>query len=134
MDENGAQTLRHWTLESGDPLSEGAFVCAEGVLGNAVWARIRGALGTGADPRVTRQLLDLLDLPISELHVDLGAVTYIDSAGIGSLIVTRRQAEFRGITMTFERLAPLVRDALSRAGLLSSFIACEDRHRDESQR
>ncbi len=73
-------------------------------------------------------------LRAAELHVDLGAVTYIDSSGIGALIVTRRQAEFRGVTMTFERLAPVVHDALARAGLLSSFVPHEaDRHLDGCQ-
>ena len=110
-----------WKISSPGPGAGHASLCVEALLQGVVWARFQGPLDTVARPDVTRQLFELLELPIVALNIDLSGVTFVDSSGIGLLIVASTQAELRSIELTLDQASPIVRLALERAGLTQRF-------------
>jgi anti-anti-sigma factor len=51
----------------------------------------------------------LLDSPgLTQIHLDLSGVTYMDSSSLGMLLVLREKAETRGQTIALVRPAPCV--------------------------
>ena len=73
------------------------------------------------DMSATFQLESELDRQIAEggvrrLDIDLADVGFIDSAGLGSLLSTRRRAEDLGIAMTVSRPSDPVRKLLELTG------------------
>jgi anti-anti-sigma factor len=124
-----------WKISSPEPRAGSPTLCVEGLLKGVVWARFRGPLDTVVRPEVTRQLLELLDLPIAALNLDLSGVTFIDSSGIGLLIVASTHALLRGVELTLEHASPVVCVALERTGLAERFnLPCafwtRSRHRN----
>ncbi len=125
MHDGGARARQRWNFEAGQPRPERASVCIERLRSGAVWAKLEGTLDTIAQPRITQDLFDLLQLPINALTLDLGGVTFVDGAGIGLLIVARTQAEFVDIEFTLEHVPQALWQAMSRTGLLASFSVRE---------
>jgi len=128
MHDGEALASHHWNFEAGQREPDRAVVCIEGLLGGVLWVTLQGTLDITAHPGVTQELLDLLKLPVKALNLDLGGVNFIDSSGVGLLIVARTQAEFLGIDFTLEGVPPALRYAMDRAGLLSSFNLREAPH------
>jgi anti-sigma B factor antagonist len=109
-----------WRLEAGHRGASGAFIVEE-MLGEIVWARVQGNLDMAASAVVARQVSELFKLPIRELYLDLSGVTFIDSSGIGALILARAQAALQDIAFMLEGLPEVVRSTLEIAGLASTF-------------
>ena len=51
------------------------------------------------------------------IDVDMRAVTFLDSSGIGMLVAARRAAEIKGITLRLREPGPMVRMVLEVANL-----------------
>jgi anti-sigma B factor antagonist len=51
------------------------------------------------------------------IDVDMSAVTFLDSSGIGMLVAARRAAEVKGITLKLREPGPMVRMVLEVANL-----------------
>jgi anti-anti-sigma factor len=65
------------------------------------------------------QLAD--DSPQKNLVLDLGAVTFMDSSGVGLLIGLRRMCLERGKTLTISNLSPPLKKLLSMLRLTDYF-------------
>ncbi|HEX4431800.1 MAG TPA: STAS domain-containing protein [Frankiaceae bacterium] len=79
--------------------------------------RILGEIDVLAAPDLTR-LLESLDLLATTVHVDLGPVTFIDSAGLKPLIeATRRRRRDAMPPLVFDACSRQVRRLLDCAGL-----------------
>jgi anti-anti-sigma factor len=57
------------------------------------------------------------------IDVDMHAVTFLDSSGLGMLVAARRAAEVKGITLRLREPGPMVRMVLEVANLDSLLIA-----------
>jgi anti-anti-sigma factor len=112
---------QRWKIESGQPGSADATVSVEGALRGVVRARISGSLHTPAAGAATHEIIELLQLPIRALQLDLSGVTFIDSSGLGMLILARRQAELHGVALTLEGVPAQVERVLDATGLASTF-------------
>lgn len=56
-----------------------------------------------------------------KILIDLGNVTYIDSAGIGELVAAYTAAKNRGVSLKLCRLSPKIHDLLTIAQLITVF-------------
>jgi anti-anti-sigma factor len=70
-------------------------------------------------------LLCLHTEAVRSLVVDLGAVTFLDSTGIGALIVLRNESIELGTDLRLRDLPERVRKVLEITGLTSVFSLCE---------
>jgi anti-anti-sigma factor len=119
--ESGAPTAR-WKLAGGDPSPSTAFLCVDSVRDDReVVISVHGALDTGASHLIARQLLELLAEPILTVTLQLDAVTFIDSSGIGVLTIARTHAHQRGIRFFLRSVPPTVRAVLEGAGMIDFF-------------
>lgn len=73
-------------------------------------------LSTVAD--LDRALLAAFDTTAERVVADLAAVTFIDSAGINTLLKSRRLADERGRRFQITNAAGVVRDVLDMTGVL----------------
>ena len=64
---------------------------------------------------VLRQVV--ADKQNGRIDVDMHAVTFLDSSGIGMLVAARRAAELKGITLRLREPGPMVRMVLEVANL-----------------
>lgn len=64
---------------------------------------------------VLRQVV--ADKQSGRIDVDMHAVTFLDSSGIGMLVAARRAAEIKGITLRLREPGPMVRMVLEVANL-----------------
>jgi anti-sigma B factor antagonist len=60
---------------------------------------MQGELDLAAAPALQGELLALVARPVPALTLDLGAVTFLDSSGLGALYRTRQAAEEQGIPL-----------------------------------
>jgi anti-sigma B factor antagonist len=114
-----------WKIESGLPGCAEATVAVEGVLGGVVYARVSGSLHARAAGAATQEIIELLRLPIRALRLDLSGVTFIDSSGLGVLILARGHAELHGVPFTLEGVPGHVERAFDAAGLAATFDRAE---------
>jgi len=77
-------------------------------------------LGTG-DVQLRQIITDLLDRGEKKILLDLGAVSYMDSAGTGELVASYTSANNRGATLKLLNLSAKVRDLLMFTQLISVF-------------
>jgi anti-sigma B factor antagonist len=67
---------------------------------DSVWVTATGEIDSSSAPQFRRILDGLLDEPgLSEIVVDLGGVTFLDSAGLCVLAATHRRSKGRGIRL-----------------------------------
>jgi anti-anti-sigma factor len=119
--EPSAPTAR-WKLASGNPAPSTAFLCVDSVRGDReVVVSLHGALDTGASHLIARQLLELIAEPIRAITLQLGAVSFIDSSGIGVLTIARTHAHQRGIRFFLQSVPPAVLAVLRVAGMVEFF-------------
>ena len=67
--------------------------------GPAACVSAAGEVDSTSAPVLRRQLDDLLDSDVREFTVDLGRVTFLDSAGLCVLAAAHRRAVRQGVTM-----------------------------------
>lgn len=82
---------------------------------------LQGDLDLANAPLVRTELLGTLEKGIDHLVVDLGLLTFLDSAGIGVLVVVRKLAMEREVVLQLESVPPQARQALEKCGLAEMF-------------
>ena len=86
--------------------------------GGSATAELRGEFDMAATFTVEPALERLLDEPgLEALTIDLGALRFIDSTGVGVLIRLHDEARARGIGLTFAPGPPEVQRVFAVAGL-----------------
>ena len=88
---------------------------------------LQGALTLGDGTRKLRQLvLDTLDAGKKKIVLNMAAVHYIDSSGLGELIAALTTVKHRGGQMKLMKLTPRVRDLVQLTKVYSLFEFFED--------
>lgn len=82
-------------------------------LGGAVLITVRGEV----DAPVVHRLSGAINAAISEhrptqIRLDLGLVTYLDSTGLGALLAGRKRANDEGVRLCVTDAAPAIRRVL----------------------
>jgi anti-anti-sigma factor len=79
---------------------------------------VSGELDMAAAFKLESELDEALAAPdMQAVVLDLAEVTFIDSAGLGSLLAIRERAQQRGIDLAIARVSDRVRRVLDVAGL-----------------
>ncbi|MBG0562470.1 STAS domain-containing protein [Actinoplanes aureus] len=73
--------------------------------------------------QVLQQVLDRRDC--AHVEVDMSAVTFLDSSGLGMLVAARRAAEAQGATLRLRAPGPMVRMVLEVTNLYQQFVVEE---------
>jgi anti-anti-sigma factor len=114
--------IAQWKLAGGDPAPSTSFLCVDSVRDDReIVVSLHGALDTAASHLIARQLLELLAEPIRTITLHLGAVTFIDSSGIGVLTIARTRAHQRGIRFFLRGVPSTVLAVLEVAGMIEFF-------------
>jgi anti-anti-sigma regulatory factor len=88
-------------LRGHDARGDFAFVVVhETGRGTVAW--LRGDLDVATSPSLLRQLIETLNLPLTNLVVDLADVRDIDRHGLATLRVAQKRAIMRGVDLSFE--------------------------------
>jgi anti-sigma B factor antagonist len=80
-----------------------------------------GELDLANSPLVRTELLATLALGCEHLTVDLGALRFLDSSGMGVLVVVRKRALEQDGSLQLVHVPPAVRMVLDRCGLAELF-------------
>ena len=67
--------------------------------GSSVCVTAAGEIDSSSAPLLREQLDTMLESPLTELTIDLGGVTFLDSAGLCVLAATHRRAVRQDVTM-----------------------------------
>lgn len=78
---------------------------------------VRGEIDVCSSPQLRDQLLWVIHRHGARLTLDLGGVTFMDCAGIGALLATRRRAQFNGGWLRIGRASPRVQRILALASV-----------------
>jgi anti-sigma B factor antagonist len=78
---------------------------------------IRGEIDILSAPELRDELLRVIRHRGSRLALDLAGVTFIDCAGVGVLLATRRRAQLEDGSVEVIRASPRVRRMISLLGL-----------------
>jgi anti-sigma B factor antagonist len=81
---------------------------------------VQGEVDIDTAPRMRRALVDAADRGVPVL-VDLGAVTFMDSAGFGVLVAAQRDVAAAGTTMRLRGVSGRIRQLLALLGLDAVF-------------
>jgi len=82
-------------------------------------------LGSG-DVRLRQIIRDLLDREEKSILLNLGKVSYMDSAGVGELVASYTTATNRGADLKLLNLTAKIRDLLQFTQLISVFESFSD--------
>jgi anti-sigma B factor antagonist len=82
-----------------DPQSGDLATIDVSVDGASATVRAAGEIDSTTAPLLNQQLSALLDTEVRELTVDLGRVTFLDSAGLCALATAHRRAGRQGVKM-----------------------------------
>ncbi|MEQ9557432.1 MAG: STAS domain-containing protein [Rhodospirillales bacterium] len=83
--------------------------------GNTVTARISGQMTFSDRGEVSELSLALMRGNLPDIIVDLSAVEYIDSAGLGILLILREAAQEKGRKITLSGMTGSVKEVLELA-------------------
>jgi anti-sigma B factor antagonist len=95
------------------------FEVETGGAGSSRWVAIRGELDSGTVPQLADAFAHAMEVGATELRVDLSAVSFIDSAGMRTMIFIERAAQERGVALEIVAPADEMTELLRRAGLTS---------------
>jgi anti-anti-sigma factor len=82
---------------------------------------LRGEVDLATAPLLLRDALDALAQPVAAIAIDLGCVTFMDSAGVATLLAIQRGATGRGMRFTLASLTEPARRAIEGVGLRTEF-------------
>jgi anti-anti-sigma factor len=88
---------------------------------DGVCVAVAGEVDIDTAPRLRLALAEALQ-EANQVVVDLGAVTFLDSAGLSTLIATHQRAEAAGTTFRLRRVPPLVLRLLALTGMDSVLV------------
>jgi anti-sigma B factor antagonist len=80
------------TAPARDPIDEALVTFDVSVVGSSAYVRAAGEIDSTTAPLLNQHLGELLDTDVRELTVDLGRVTFLDSAGLCVLATAHRRA------------------------------------------
>jgi anti-sigma B factor antagonist len=87
---------------------------------------VYGEIDVMTAPRLHETLAEVIAESPSSLLVDLANVTFIDSTGLGALVVAHRHLEERGGRLRLVSVPPAVAQVLEVTGLTSRFEVYPD--------
>ena len=87
---------------------------------------IGGDIDVQSAPELREELLRLIRRRGPRLALDLGGVTFMDCAGIGVLVATRRRARLEGGWIRIIRVSSAARRTISLLGLQEAFALAAD--------
>jgi anti-sigma B factor antagonist len=90
-----------------------------------VAARLHGDLDIVNAEDVKRDLTEVLDAGPKVLSLDMGAVRFVDSSGLGTLVAVHRAAEAAGATFSVRSVPPQVQ-RLFEITRLDDLLAVEE--------
>jgi anti-sigma B factor antagonist len=88
---------------------------------DGVCVAVAGEVDIDTAPRLRLALAAALQ-EASQVVVDLGAVTFLDSAGLSTLIATHQRAEATGVSLRLRRVPPMVLRLLALTGMDSLLV------------
>ena len=97
------------------------FRCDVLFVGDHAVAVVRGDLDLSTAPRLLREILATLALPITGVTVDLAYVTFLDSSAVHTLLTSRSRAIERGIEFRLESVPRHARLVFATCELLDMF-------------
>ncbi len=100
---------------------ETLFRCLASTTDRVATVRLEGDLDLANAALVRLELLATVEQDIDRMVVDLRALTFMDSSGIGALVVVWKRAGELGVGMTLEAVPPEVRRVLDSCGLSGMF-------------
>jgi anti-sigma B factor antagonist len=83
---------------------------------DGVCVAVAGEVDVDTAPRMRQALAAALQ-EASQVVVDLGAVTFLDSSGLSALIAAQQGADAAGVTLRLRHPAPVVRRLLALTGM-----------------
>jgi anti-anti-sigma factor len=89
--------------------------------GDRATIQVAGEVDLATSPQLQAVLVDLVDRGFHQLIVDLGQVTFLDCAGIGTLVDTRRRVLAHGGSLKLVRPRPFVQRVLALTGMTMVF-------------
>ena len=87
----------------------------------SVVVSLRGELDLASAPDLQRELLALLDRPVTTLTLDLRELTFLDSSGLGALYRARQRADAGNVTLRLEAVPTHVLRVLEVTAMASLF-------------
>jgi anti-sigma B factor antagonist len=79
------------------------FLCDVQPDRDRVVVRVIGELDFGVAPQVAAAVDDLLDVGFARIVIDLRGLSFLDSAGVHTLVSAHRSADQRGCALTLVR-------------------------------
>ena len=95
--------------------------------GGITWVEAEGEIELSNAPRLREVLLDACEGECPRVVVDLSAAPFIDSTGIGTLIIGLKRARERGGSFALLSPQPRVRRVFEISGLLPALAIFESR-------
>lgn len=92
---------------------------------DGVCVAVAGEVDIDTAPRL-RRALDAALREADRVDLDLGAVTFLDSAGLSALIATQQSAVAAGVTFRLQHVPPPVRLLLALTGVDVLFVIDPD--------
>jgi anti-anti-sigma factor len=101
-----------------------AFECSVERYGDTITVAPQGDLGLET-VAVMRELLKQVieTTPDGRIDIDMQAVTFLDSSGLGMLVAAQRAAAAKGTTLKLEQPGPMIRMVLEVSGLDQTLLA-----------
>jgi anti-sigma B factor antagonist len=100
---------------------EPAFTCRVSATGERARVELAGELDLASAPEFERELERLLEEPVRDLTLDLTALSFLDSSGLGALCRAQEVAERRGIDLRLVSVPEHARRVLEITGLTGLF-------------
>ena len=94
---------------------------------DGVVVTLRGELDLAAAPGLQQELLALIARPVPDLTLDLGALSFLDSSGLGALYRARQAATEQGIVLRLRAVPDHVRRVLDVTAMSPLFDLDRDR-------
>jgi anti-sigma B factor antagonist len=89
--------------------------------GDGIVVSLRGELDLASAPSLQRELLEVLGRSPASVALDLGALTFIDSSGLGSLYRVRQAASVHGVQLRLDAVPDHVRRVLDVTAMTPLF-------------
>lgn len=83
--------------------------------------RVTGELDAATAPRLRRCLSELAELGVEDVVLDLGAVSFLDGAGLGALVSAKKRLVALGGDVRVVGASPSVRRVLALTGFAGAF-------------
>jgi anti-sigma B factor antagonist len=97
------------------------FAVTRETSGNATIVRVRGDVDVATSPQLRAELQTAIDAGTKEVVVDVSAMDFIDSAGLGVLIGALKRAREADVRLVLRGVQPSPRKVLGITGLDEMF-------------